>query len=82
MDVFYVSSSFHSVSSCTLCFAEALEVHDFALAKEFDRFAYIGIIHQAQNIVVGGSGFLLGGEVLGRLCILDYKINYSFPFEL
>ena len=43
--------------------AEALEVHDFALAKEFDRFAYIGIVHQAQNIVVGGSGFLLGGEV-------------------
>ena len=43
--------------------AEALEVHDFALAKEFDRFAYIWIVNQAQNIVVGGSGFLFGSEI-------------------
>lgn len=40
-------------------FAEALEVDHFTLAQEFDRFAYIRVIDEAQNIVVGRPGLLL-----------------------
>lgn len=39
--------------------AEALEMHDFACAQEFQRFADIRIVDQAQQVVVCGAGFLL-----------------------
>jgi hypothetical protein len=42
--------------------------------------AFLMLQHLRWSVFL--SAFLLGGEVLGRLCILDYKINYSFPFEL
>lgn len=59
LDVFYVSSSFHSVSSCTLCFAEALEVHDLTRTQELDDIADVRIIGKAENVVVGHARLLL-----------------------
>ena len=59
LDVFYVSSSFHSVSSCTLCFTEALEVYDLARTQEFDDITHVRIVGKAQDIVVRHARFLL-----------------------
>ncbi len=39
--------------------AEALEVHDLALAEELNDLVDVGIVAQAKNIVVGCAGFLL-----------------------
>ena len=41
-----------------ICFTEALEVHNLPLAQELNRFADIGFFNQAEDIVVGGAGFL------------------------
>ena len=57
-------------------------MHDLARTQELDDVVDVGIVGKAQDVIVGHARLLLGGEVLGRLCILDYKINYSFPFEL
>ena len=59
MDVFYISSSFYSVSSCTLRFAKALEMHDFPGPEELDGIADIRVIGKAENIVVGNASLLL-----------------------
>ena len=40
-------------------FAEALIVHDLALAEIFDGIAYVGIIRQTQNVVIGHARLLL-----------------------
>ncbi len=40
-------------------FAEALEVNDFPLTPEFDHIVHIGVVAEAQDIIVGGPGFLL-----------------------
>lgn len=40
-------------------FAEALEMHDFPCAQEADGICHIRILYDAQNVVVGASGFLL-----------------------
>ena len=58
LDVFYVSSSFHPVSSCTLRFAEALEVDDLPGTQELDGIVDVRIIGQAQNVVVGQARLL------------------------
>ena len=39
--------------------AEALEMHDFARAQELDRFAYIRVVDQTQQVIVGCAGLLL-----------------------
>lgn len=39
--------------------AEALEMHDFACTQELDRFAYIRVIDQAQQIVIRRARLLL-----------------------
>lgn len=44
--------------------AEALVVSDFTLTQEFDRIAHIGIVHEAQDVVVGHPCFLFRSEVL------------------
>ena len=46
------------------CIAESLEMGDLSLAEEFDGIAYIGIIHKAQNVIIGDSCLLFRGEVL------------------
>ena len=40
-------------------FAEALEVHDLALAQKADDVRHFGIVHKAQNVVVGRACLLL-----------------------
>lgn len=40
-------------------FTEALIVSDFSLAQEFDNITNIGIVNQAQNVVIGYTRFLL-----------------------
>ena len=67
LDVFYVSSSFHPVSSCTLRFTEALEVHDLARPQELDDVVDVGIVGKAQDVIVGHARLLLCGEVLGEV---------------
>ena len=62
LDVFYVSSSFHLVPSCTLRFAEALEVHDLTRTQELDDIADVRIIGKAENVVVGHARLLLWGD--------------------
>ena len=37
---------------------EALIMHDLTLTQKLDGVAYIGIIRQAQNIIIGGSCLL------------------------
>lgn len=59
MNVFYVSSSFHSVSSCTLRFAETLEVHDLTGTQELDDVIDIRVIGKTENVVIGNAGLLL-----------------------
>lgn len=39
--------------------AEALEVHDLALPQELERLAHVGVVDQAQQVVVGCAGLLL-----------------------
>lgn len=38
---------------------EALEVNDLALTQELDRVAYIGVVDQAQQVIVSCARFLL-----------------------
>ena len=40
-------------------FAEALEVNDLTLTQELDRVAYIGVVDQAQQVIVSCARFLL-----------------------
>ena len=46
-----------------LCYAdavaEALIMHDLALAEEFYRVADVGIVGEAQNIIIGRARLLL-----------------------
>lgn len=42
-----------------VCFTEALEVNDLALTQELDRVAYIGVVDQAQQVIVSCARFLL-----------------------
>lgn len=42
-----------------VCFAEALEMNDFALPQKTNDIVDIRVIGQAKNIVVGEPGFLL-----------------------
>lgn len=38
---------------------EALEVNDLTLTQELDRVAYIGVVDQAQQVIVSCARFLL-----------------------
>lgn len=40
-------------------FTESLEVDDLPFPEEAERIAHIRLLHQTQDIVVGGAGFLL-----------------------
>ena len=45
-------------------FAKALVVDNLALAEEFDNVVDVGIVTEAQDVIVGNPCLLLGGEVL------------------
>ena len=40
------------------CFTESLEVHDFPCTQEAYRVAYFLVMDKAEDIVIGGAGFL------------------------
>lgn len=61
------SSSFGSSPSCTLCFAEALIVHDLTLSQEADHIRHIRIIAQTQDIIIRLARLLLGRHILGEV---------------
>lgn len=48
-------------------FAEALEVDDLPLPQEADDIVHIRVVRQAQNVIVGEAGLLLGGQVLSQV---------------
>lgn len=39
--------------------SEPLKMHDFSFSQEFERLANIRVVDQAEQVVVGCSGFLL-----------------------
>lgn len=45
-------------------FTEALVVDDLPGSEELDGFTDIRILDQAQNVVVGGAGFLFWGDLV------------------
>ena len=47
--------------------AEALIMHDLALAEEFDHVVDVGVVRQTQDIVIGRARLLLSGEVLIKI---------------
>ncbi len=59
-----------------ICFTKTLEVHNFSRTQEFYWFTNIGVFYQAENVVVGGAGFLF-------CCTLIYTTKtLSFLFIL
>ena len=42
-------------------------MHNLTHAQELDGFAHIRVLHQAQNIVVGGTGLLLCRHILHQI---------------
>ena len=48
-------------------FTEPLEVDDFAFSQELEGVADIGVVDEPQQIFVGGSRFLFGGEVFKQV---------------
>ena len=59
----FVSSSVWPFPSCTLCFAEALEMNDFPGPQEFDDIIDVRIVAETQNVVVGDTCFLLRSQI-------------------
>ena len=57
----------HTVLGKAQAFAEALEVDDFAGAQELDGIVDVRVVGQAQDVVVGDAGLLLGGHILGEV---------------
>lgn len=45
-------------------FAEALEVNDFPLSQVADGITYLRVSYHPQDIVIGGAGFLLWGDLV------------------
>ena len=54
VEVFAVQIILHD----TQAFAEPLEMNDLTLPEEADRIDDIRIVHHAENVVIGGAGFL------------------------
>lgn len=64
--------------------AKTLEVYDFALAQELDRVAHIGVIDQAEQVVVSCARFLLWCMVTdttlySRGCRLCFGVTLQPP---
>ena len=51
------------------CFSKALEVDDLALAEEFYNVVDVGVVREAEDIIIGYARLLLGGEVLYEVAI-------------
>ena len=46
---------------------ESLIVNDLAFAQVLDGVAYVGVVYQAENVVVGDARLLLGGKILVQI---------------
>ena len=55
VDVFLV----HLLLGQTHRLAEALEMDDLPFTQKTDGRDHVRVVHQTQNIVIGGAGFLL-----------------------
>ena len=55
------------VSCCTVWFAKPLEMDNFTLTQETDDVVYIGIVREAENIVIGDAGFLLCRQIFRQI---------------
>ncbi len=49
-------------------FTEPLEVDDLPLPQETDGIADIVVFNHAQDVVVGGAGFLLCCQIFKKIC--------------
>ena len=47
--------------------AKTLEVNDLTGAQKFDDIVDIRVIAEPKNVVIGHTGLLLGGEILGEI---------------
>lgn len=47
--------------------AEALIVYHLARTQEFQRLAHVGVVDQAQQVIVGRARLLLGGQILRQV---------------
>ena len=47
--------------------AEPLEVNHLTFPQEADHVIHVGVVGQAQDVVIGLPGFLLGGQVFGQV---------------
>lgn len=47
-------------------FAEPLKVNYLALSEKLDDVAYIGVVDEAENVVIGQAGFLLWHDFIRR----------------
>ena len=48
-----------SVLRNSQCLAEALKMHEFSLSEIADGVLHVGIVHQAQNVVISHPRLLL-----------------------
>lgn len=51
--------SIHLLLAQAQAFAEALEMDDLPFTQKTDGRDHVRVVHQTQNIVIGGAGFLL-----------------------
>lgn len=63
--IFYV---FRLIAIFPVCFAEPLEVHNFPCAQEADGVDDVWIFDDAQDVIVGASGFLLCCHIFYDIC--------------
>lgn len=48
-------------------FTETLKMNNFPFAEKADRVCYFRVFYHAQNIVIGGAGFLFCCKVLKQI---------------
>ena len=63
VDVFGV----HFLLAQAQAFSEALEVNDLPLPQKADDVVHVRVVGQAEDVVIGQAGLLLGGQVLGEV---------------
>lgn len=54
-----------------VCFAEALEVNNFTLPKKANDIVDVWVIGQAEDIVIGDTGFLLWCDLVRTTFFVD-----------
>ena len=63
VDILFVQFVFGQAQSL----AEALEVDDLPGSEELDGVVDVGIVTHTQDVVIRNPGFLLGGQILGKI---------------